>query len=103
MIVHNSCKEKDSHGNNFMSIAKKVFGHVTFTHMVGVDVNVIDGNIASKSDFAVGQQVAFTTGEGKHRLHFTGTIKKLNAEVAIIVTTTGQNAKVSYSRLRHAA
>jgi hypothetical protein len=80
MIVMNSCYERQSHGKNFMTIAKKIFGHVTYFHQIGIQSNIVNGRILTRSDFYVGEKVRFPTKTGT----IDGVVTKINI-VNIIV------------------
>ena len=86
MIVNNSCWEQLSHGKNFMIIAKKIFGHVTYRHAIGIKASIIDGRVAVKTDFQVGEQVSFQSKLGTT----IGNIEKLNRINAVVISGTSK-------------
>jgi hypothetical protein len=96
MIVENSCYEKQSHGRNFMGIAKKIFGHTKFTHDLNniIELNNQD-NIYTKFDFKLDETVRFIF----KNINYTGTIEKLNRVNATVSVPNKGRFLVKYQYL----
>ena len=93
MIVMNSCYERTSHGRNFMAIARKIFGHIKFTHSIGLQPSIINDRLLEKYDFKELQKVSFID---KKRNVITGTIIKINPVKAVIITDNDIQYNVPY-------
>jgi hypothetical protein len=108
MIVHNSCFEKSSHGKHFLAVASKIFGHTSYTHMIGhrqnKNINLIGNIIANRTHFKEGDTVTANRNDDGTFV-YTGIIKKLNPKKAVVTLTTGVNkgstVRIEYGVLWH--
>ena len=90
MIVSNSCWEMQSHGKNFMTIAKKIFGHTLYRHSLGREVSLVGDRVLTKQDLSIHERVSFHgLDKLKNDVIYYGIILKLNRINAIVKTETG--------------
>lgn len=85
MIVSNSCWEMQSHGKNFMTIAKKIFGHTLYRHSLGREVSLVGDRVLTKQDLSIHERVSFKFKENV----IYGIILKLNRINAVVKTEKG--------------